>query len=236
MPSDMDALNGDPVSLNCKGFGTPKPTVIWSRTQGYSTLQIQPFSSHLNPLLENEPVSPVRQQLAKNDFFKWFKNGKELTKGMNTDIRSFSDLSTLVIDPLSEDDSGNYTCMANVRGLSASYTTVLEVLIPPSWSHTPNDIDALSGEAVTLNCFGSGTPKPSITWSRMQATIDKDDEGMYQCNVSNGIGSSLTKIIVVRVIEKEILIKINPFHFHLILRLVKGLVLCTPLTGEENGV
>lgn len=60
--------------------------------------------------------------------FRWFKNGKELSKGMNIDIRSFPDLSTLVIDPLTEDDTGNYTCMANARGLSTSYTTALEVL------------------------------------------------------------------------------------------------------------
>lgn len=60
--------------------------------------------------------------------FKWFRNGKELTKGQNVDIRSYSDLSTLVIDPLTEEDTGNYTCTANVRSMMASYTATLEVL------------------------------------------------------------------------------------------------------------
>lgn len=31
-------------------------------------------------------------------------------------------------------------------------------------------------------------------------SIEKEDEGMYKCNVSNGIGTSLTKTIIVRVI------------------------------------
>lgn len=60
--------------------------------------------------------------------FKWLKNDKELTKGLNVDIRSFSDLSNLVIDPLKEEDSGNYTCLVKSRGMTGSYTTKLEVL------------------------------------------------------------------------------------------------------------
>lgn len=60
--------------------------------------------------------------------FKWMKNGKELSKGLNVDIRSFSDLSNIVIDPLMEEDSGNYTCVVNARGLTESYTTTLDVL------------------------------------------------------------------------------------------------------------
>lgn len=63
----------------------------------------------------------------KNEF-KWFKNGKELSKGLKTDIRSFPDLSNLVIDSLSEEDSGNYTCTVNSKGVTASYTTKLQVL------------------------------------------------------------------------------------------------------------
>lgn len=60
--------------------------------------------------------------------FKWLKNGKELSKGLNVDIRSFSDLSAIVIDPLKEEDTGNYTCVVNARGLTESYTTILDVL------------------------------------------------------------------------------------------------------------
>ncbi|XP_055939186.1 cell adhesion molecule DSCAM-like isoform X9 [Argiope bruennichi] len=192
---------------------------------GENSLQIQPFFFPTNSVIGKRASVTCTPTVGEKMTFRWFKNGKELSKGMNIDIRSFPDLSALVIDPLSEDDTGNYTCMANARGLTASYTTALEVLIPPSWIHIPNDIDALSGDSIILNCLGSGTPKPTISWSKTQgengeflplsnsaqssissngsvyiASINKEDEGMYKCNVSNGIGAFLTKIIVVRVI------------------------------------
>ncbi|GBM75398.1 Hemicentin-1 [Araneus ventricosus] len=317
MPSDMDALNGDSVSLNCKGSGIPKPSVIWSRTQGENmdfiplanlnhpsllangslhfdsidktdegmykcnvsngignpllktvilkviafgenALQIQPFFFPTNSVIGKRASVTCTPTVGEKMTFRWFKNGKELSKGMNIDIRSFPDLSALVIDPLTEDDTGNYTCMANGRGLTTSYTTALEVLIPPSWIHIPNDIDALSGDSVTLNCLGSGTPKPTISWSRTQgengeflslsnsilssissngslyiASINKEDEGMYKCNVSNGIGSFLTKVVVVRVIDGNF-IKIQPFSFPSDSAIGKRVsVTCTPLTGEK---
>lgn len=60
--------------------------------------------------------------------FKWLKNGREILKNNKINVISFPELSSLIIDPLSEDDSGNYTCVANSRGISESYTTTLEVL------------------------------------------------------------------------------------------------------------
>lgn len=62
--------------------------------------------------------------------FKWLKNGKEIVKSNKITVRSFPDLfySNLIIDPLSEDDSGNYTCLATARGISESFTTIFEVL------------------------------------------------------------------------------------------------------------
>lgn len=61
--------------------------------------------------------------------FKWLKNGKELTSGyQNIRIISVGLMSNLVIDPLSAEDSGNYTCVVSARGMTGSYTTYLDVL------------------------------------------------------------------------------------------------------------
>lgn len=32
------------------------------------------------------------------------------------------------------------------------------------------------------------------------SSVSKDDEGMYECNISNGIGSALQKTVMVKVI------------------------------------
>lgn len=60
--------------------------------------------------------------------FKWLKNGKEIVKNPKINVRSFPELSNLIIDSLTEDDSGNYTCIAFARGISESFTTILQVL------------------------------------------------------------------------------------------------------------
>nr|XP_042908975.1 Down syndrome cell adhesion molecule homolog [Parasteatoda tepidariorum] len=157
--------------------------------------------------------------------FKWLHNGKELVKGSNVEIRSLQDLSTLVINPLTEADSGNYSCIVNSRGLSSSYHTFLEVLIPPTWKEVPRDIDSLSGDTVHLNCKGSGIPQPTTSWSKSSGenndfnhmleskdivtfqngtlvihSITREDGGLYRCNVSNGIGTPLIKTVAIKVI------------------------------------
>ncbi|XP_055939185.1 cell adhesion molecule DSCAML1-like isoform X8 [Argiope bruennichi] len=192
---------------------------------GESTLMIQPFSFPAESVIGRRVSATCTPSAGEKMEFKWLRNGKELSKGSNVDIRSFSDLSNLVIDPLSEEDSGNYTCVVNARGMTASYTTTLVVLVPPSWSYMPSDTDALNGDSVFLNCKGTGIPKPTVIWSRTQGenmdfiplansnnpsllangslhfnSIDKTDEGMYKCNVSNGIGNPLLKTIIVKVI------------------------------------
>lgn len=46
------------------------------------------------------------------------------------------------------------------------YLFQLFTIVPPSWSTIPNDVDALSGDSVTLNCKANGRPNPMITWFR----------------------------------------------------------------------
>ncbi|KAF8793106.1 Down syndrome cell adhesion molecule-like [Argiope bruennichi] len=95
---------------------------------GESTLMIQPFSFPAESVIGRRVSATCTPSAGRKMEFKWLRNGKELSKGSNVDIRSFSDLSNLVIDPLSEEDSGNYTCVVNARGMTASYTTTLVVL------------------------------------------------------------------------------------------------------------
>ncbi|KAG8187812.1 hypothetical protein JTE90_001187 [Oedothorax gibbosus] len=223
------------------------------------SLHIPPFSFPSESAIIGKRVSATCTPSSGEKMeFKWFRNGKELTKGLNIDIRSFPDLSTLVIDSLTSEDSGNYTCTVNSRGVTASFTTNLQVLVPPTWEFIPKDFDALSGDPVVLNCAGSGTPKPTSTWYKSQgeatdflpvtnmqlptvfsngslflSSIQKEDEGMYKCNVSNGIGTPLLRTIIVRVIDGSSL-NIQPFSFPSNSAIGKRVsVTCTPLEGEK---
>ncbi|KAG8187814.1 hypothetical protein JTE90_001188 [Oedothorax gibbosus] len=202
-----------------------------------TSLRILPFSFPLESSIIGKRVLTMCAPTASEKVeFKWLRNGKEISKGLNVDIRTFSDFSNLVIDPLTEDDSGNYTCVATSKGRTASFTTSLKVLVPPEWKSIPLDVDALSGNPVLLECLGYGTPKPSTNWYRTQNEnldflpltestdltifpngslllnpIDKEDEGLYKCNVSNGIGNGIAKTVVVRVIVLKALRKIKYF-------------------------
>lgn len=60
--------------------------------------------------------------------FKWLKNGREIATTNNIQVRSFPEFSTVIIDSLSVDDAGNFTCVASNRGFTESFTTVLQVL------------------------------------------------------------------------------------------------------------
>ncbi|KAF8793076.1 Down syndrome cell adhesion molecule like protein [Argiope bruennichi] len=89
--------------------------------------------------------------------FKWLKDGKELST--RTQVKTFGDFSTIVIDPVSEEDSGNYTCAVTNGGLHDSYTAQLTVMVPPQWLSAPNDVSSFSGEFLIINCKASGNPR-----------------------------------------------------------------------------
>ncbi|KAF8793077.1 Hemicentin-1 like protein [Argiope bruennichi] len=217
---DQDVKAGTNISVLCKADGLPLPQVLWKKKMGVNSLKILPFSFPTSVFGKRAIATCATSTEEKVDF-KWVKNGKDITKHNNVKIRSFPDLSTLVIDPLTEDDSGNYTCIVTSRGITSSFTTTLDVLVPPSWKVMPNDQDTISGENVILHCHGSGQPQPVVEWHRttnansdfipvshpvksngslILNNISKDDEGMYRCNMSNGIGSPLLKSVILRVI------------------------------------
>ncbi|GIY04342.1 hemicentin-1 [Caerostris extrusa] len=94
---------------------------------------------------------------------KRFRNGRQ-----NIHIASLPLISSLIIDPLRSDDTGNYTCVVSSRGTSGSFTTSLDVMgldfvkallisVPPSWNIAPSDTHMLAVVMLLiLNCKGTG--------------------------------------------------------------------------------
>ncbi|GBM75395.1 Down syndrome cell adhesion molecule [Araneus ventricosus] len=141
--------------------------------------------------------------------FKWLKDGKDLPA--KTQAKSFGDFSNIVIDPVSEEDSGNYTCAVTSGGLHDSYTAQLTVMVPPQWIIAPKDVSSFSGEYLVINCRASGKPTPIISWMKSEGRgtegfaavsdsetlrlatngsliieqVGKSDEGLYQCMATN---------------------------------------------------
>ncbi|PRD27649.1 UNVERIFIED_CONTAM: Down syndrome cell adhesion molecule-like protein [Trichonephila clavipes] len=211
------------------GIGNDLIKAVIVKVIGDGTFKIQPFSFPSRSVIGERITTICATSTNEKMVFKWLKNGKEIANSNNIQVRSFPEFSTLILDSLTEEDAGNYTCVASSRGFTETSTTVLEVLIPPSWSKFSNDIDAVNGDKISLDCFGTGKPFPTSVWSRtldhtteyspiMNSTsmiillngtlilndIRKEDEGLYKCVLSNGIGTQLQKTVVVKVIGMKI--------------------------------
>lgn len=60
--------------------------------------------------------------------FEWLKNGQKITgHEENIRINTVNEVSALVFDPVTVNDSGNYTCSATNTYGTDKYTAVLEV-------------------------------------------------------------------------------------------------------------
>uniref|UniRef100_A0A8C4R4D6 Ig-like domain-containing protein n=1 Tax=Eptatretus burgeri TaxID=7764 RepID=A0A8C4R4D6_EPTBU len=107
----------------------------------------------------------------------WFKEGKQLT-GM-----SMSTNGRLTITNARDQDGGRYTCKAsNKAGEHLRHYDVI-VLVPPSVSvAVPLDRAVMVGQNVTLKCFATGVPNPSVTWLKDGGQMHSVNKIVKVCN------------------------------------------------------
>nr|XP_033773481.1 neurofascin isoform X4 [Geotrypetes seraphini] len=144
----------------------------------------------------------------------WFKKGGELPSG-KVKFENFN--KTLRITDVSDEDSGDYFCMAsNKMGLTRHPISVL-VMAAPYWLDEPKNLVLAPSESGSLVCRANGTPKPMIQWLVNGEPIEiapenpnRDVAGdtlifrdsqigssaVYQCNASNEHGYLLANAFV----------------------------------------
>ncbi|GBL76508.1 Hemicentin-1 [Araneus ventricosus] len=98
--------------------------------------------------------------------FKWLRNSSDIVQYDRIKITDYPEFSTLIINPVIGEDSGNYTCTVTENHRTAGYTAELMIQGPPAWIIPPSNAETVVGKNVTLECAAAGRPKPSISWSR----------------------------------------------------------------------
>ncbi|XP_076306886.1 cell adhesion molecule Dscam1-like isoform X5 [Tachypleus tridentatus] len=213
----MQVLNTSSVSANVKRISSLKFSIVavvfYSSVVAQVPPKIQPFA--FPEFVEEGKHIQVTCGLETHDTaddFKWFKEGHPLQSGKKWTILSPGRVSVLIINSVTIDTSGNYTCVVRNSVGQDEFTTELRVKGPPKWKQQPKDMESSIGEAVSFHCSAWGYPRPNIVWKRRKGEkyvevsktwefngtltiqdIRYDDAGHYICEVNNGIGGSLSK-------------------------------------------
>ncbi|XP_063331022.1 neurofascin homolog (chicken) a isoform X17 [Pelmatolapia mariae] len=145
---------------------------------------------------------------------KWFKKGGELP-GQKVKFENFN--KTLKIVSVSEEDAGEYVCMANNHLGTIRHSIFVQVKAAPYWLHKPSDQVLAPEENGRLVCRANGNPKPRIEWlvngqpiessptnpnrqvlgdTIMFHSVQIGSSAVYQCNASNEHGYLLANAFV----------------------------------------
>uniref|UniRef100_A0A8C6SHL0 Neurofascin homolog (chicken) a n=1 Tax=Neogobius melanostomus TaxID=47308 RepID=A0A8C6SHL0_9GOBI len=136
----------------------------------------------------------------------WFKKGGELPENKAT-LENFN--KTLRVSSVSEEDAGEYVCMATNRLGSIRHAISVHVKAAPYWLDKPTNLVLAPDENGRLVCRANGNPKPTIQWlvngqplnsslpshgrqllgdTILFRSVQMGSSAVYQCNASNQHG------------------------------------------------
>jgi len=139
--------------------------------------------------------------------------------------------STLTIGIAKSEDAGQYKCSVAVENNPPEVKHTVRIRAPPSIeSSTPSILSAMQGDDVTLNCKGSGSPKPTVKWSRVGknmpdgsseiesdmvifSDVSRKHAGTYKCSAMNGHGKEASKQVEV-VVEYSPEVEVSEVFVH----------------------
>ncbi|XP_068568748.1 neurofascin homolog (chicken) a isoform X14 [Cebidichthys violaceus] len=145
---------------------------------------------------------------------KWFKKGGDLP-GRKVKFDNYN--KTLKIINVSEEDAGEYVCMANNHLGSIRHSIFVQVKAAPYWLDKPFNLVLAPEENGRLVCRANGNPKPNIQWLvnglPIESTphspsrqvlgdtiifrlVQMGSSAVYQCNASNQHGYLMANAFV----------------------------------------
>ncbi|KAM7308569.1 hypothetical protein ISCGN_012203 [Ixodes scapularis] len=157
--------------------------------------------------------------------FSWLRNGVAASLTRNVQIQSHADYSILNVNPVDATSAGNFTCIVKNKAGFDSFTAYLDVEAPPEWKREPADKTGVLGSNVDIDCWGTGSPAPKITWHHVkedgaERPIDEifqsravtylngtlrlhelqvGDSGSYTCTADNGVPPVLKKTVSLKI-------------------------------------
>ncbi|KAJ0171731.1 hypothetical protein K1T71_012494 [Dendrolimus kikuchii] len=154
--------------------------------------------------------------------FEWLKDGKRIPSSLKIVEKKSELFSALVIKKVSLEHCGTYTCVASNHVAKVNRSTELYIKVAPKWLEEPTNSSLLLGRRGTVSCSASGYPQPQVHWMKKDALlgtwqpvlelagggilslpngtliieeVSLTDEGLYSCNVENGVGQPLSKTV-----------------------------------------
>ncbi|NWS83678.1 NFASC protein, partial [Toxostoma redivivum] len=198
------SLGNSPAMYRARGITETTPSFMYPYGTSSSQMVLRGVDLLLECIASGVPAPDIM----------WYKKGGELPVG-KTKLENFN--KALRISNVSEEDSGEYFCLASNKMGSIRHTISVRVKAAPYWLDQPENLILAPGEDGRLVCRANGNPKPSIQWlvngepiessppnpSREVAgdtIVFRDTQigssAVYQCNASNEHGYLLANAFV----------------------------------------
>ncbi|TRY54403.1 hypothetical protein DNTS_023681 [Danionella cerebrum] len=102
-------------------------------------------------------------------------------------------------------DVGRYYCSVSNQAGSDHRGMDLKVYVGPSISPGPFNVTVVTGQRATLSCESTGIPAPQVSWKRNGSPLSSliitspsaEDEGYFECTVTNEVGEERRVIEVI---------------------------------------
>ncbi|XP_074384199.1 neurofascin isoform X17 [Zonotrichia albicollis] len=198
------SLGNSPAMYRARGISETTPSFMYPYGTSSSQMVLRGVDLLLECIASGVPAPDIM----------WYKKGGELPVG-KTKLENFN--KALRISNVSEEDSGEYFCLASNKMGSIRHTISVRVKAAPYWLDEPENLILAPGEDGRLVCRANGNPKPTIQWlvngepiessppnpSREVAgdtIVFRDTQigssAVYQCNASNEHGYLLANAFV----------------------------------------